>query len=160
MPVSRLIPGKVTAGKRGELEVSFPGSIVFGRDPGCEKPLDHPMISWRHARLSQSGGGYEIEDLGSTNGTFLNGRRITAPWPITVGDTIGLGSYTFQFTGGSTFQARDHRGNVTIEARNVTVDVRGRGGRNIRLIEDMSLTIFPSEIVGLMGVAGAGKGRR
>src|SRR5262249_41370183 len=85
------------------------------------------------------------------NGTYVNGRRIRRVL-VQPGDVIGLGSYTFTLNEAGELQKRDYRGNVSIEARGVTVDVPGR-----RLLEDVSLTIFPSEFVGLMGPSGAGK---
>lgn len=153
IPASRLLPGKLTMGQTPQAELGFKGQeMTLGRDPDCDHPLDYPMVSWRHARLSRNGGVITVEDLGSTNGVFVNGRRITAPVTVNPGDVISLGSYTFRLTAAGTFEKRDYRGNLTIEARNLIVDVPGK-----RLLEDVSLTIYPSELVGLMGPAGAGK---
>jgi ABC-type multidrug transport system ATPase subunit len=126
-------------------------TMVFGRDPDCDQVLNYPMISWRHAQLTSGREGLVLEDLRSTNGTFVNGQRISRV-EVGPGDVIGLGSYTFTLTDTGQLQKRDYRGNVTIEARRVSVAVSGR-----RLIEDVSLTIFPCEFVGLMGPSGAGK---
>lgn len=68
--------------------------LVLGRDPACHRSLDFPMISGRHARLTRDGDRVVIEDLGSANGTFVGGRRISGPTPVAAGDLIGLGSYT------------------------------------------------------------------
>src|SRR5205823_333036 len=54
-------------------------SLVFGRDPNCDQVLDYPMISRRHARLFTTQDGLFLEDLGSSNGTFLSGRRVKRP---------------------------------------------------------------------------------
>ena len=141
---------------RSRTTLTFNGeSLVLGRDPDCDHPLDYPMVSWRHARLTANGETGAVEDLGSTNGTFVNGRRIPGPGHLVTvrpGDVIGLGSYTFALTVSGRLEKRDHRGNLAIEARHVSVAAGGR-----RLIEDISLTILPSELVGLMGPAGAGK---
>lgn len=154
IPASRLLE-KVSLGEKPHTSILFKGtSMVLGRDPDCDKPLDHPMISWHHARLSSAGGVYIVEDLGSTNGTFVNGQRISGAVRVNVGDPVGLGAYTFVFTAEGTIEERDYRGNVTIEARGVAVDVTRK---RKRLIEDVSLTIYPSEFVALMGPAGAGK---
>jgi ABC transport system ATP-binding/permease protein len=154
IPASRLLD-RVSLGEKPHTQILLKGeSMTLGRDPDCDKPLDHPMISWHHARLSQSNGFYMVEDLGSTNGTFVNGQRISSAVRVSAGDAVTLGSYTFIFTPEGTIEQRDYRGNMTIEAKGVTVDVtRNRK----RLIEDVSLTVYPSELVGLMGPAGAGK---
>lgn len=152
-PASRLLGGKLTLGGGPQDEVAFSGQILnIGRDPSCELALDYPMVSWQHARLSRGGNQITVEDLGSTNGTFVNGQRISGAVAVKPGDIIGLGSYTFRLTRSGRLEKRDYRGNLTIEAAGITVDVPSR-----RLIEDVSLTIYPSELVGLMGPSGAGK---
>jgi ABC transport system ATP-binding/permease protein len=154
IPASRLLE-KVSLGEKPHTSIKFNGaSMVLGRDPGCDHPLDHPMVSWHHARLSKSNHDYMVEDLGSTNGTFVNGQRISGAVRVNAGDAIGLGSYTFVFTAEGNIERRDYRGNVTIEAKCVAVEVTRK---RKRLIEGVSLTIYPSELVGLMGPAGAGK---
>ena len=52
--------------------------IILGRDPGADLLIDSPDVSRRHARLMKTEQGYQIEDLGSSNGTFVNGERIAA----------------------------------------------------------------------------------
>ncbi len=153
IPASRLLPGKLTMGQTPQTELDFKGqTMTLGRGPDCDHTLDYPMVSWHHARLSRNGEAIVVEDLGSTNGTYVNGRRINGSVAVNPGDVISLGSYTFQLTAAGTLEKRDYRGNLTVEARSVTIDVPGK-----RLLEDISLTIYPSELVGLMGPSGAGK---
>jgi len=64
---------------------------MVGRDVTNEIVLGDPEISRQHARFTRTPAGYVIEDLGSTNGTFVNGERLAAPRVLTPGDTIGLG---------------------------------------------------------------------
>lgn len=66
----------------------------LGREAINEIVINDPEVSRRHARISMRQGGYVVEDLGSTNGTFLNGRRVTAPTPLYQGDTLELGPST------------------------------------------------------------------
>ncbi len=65
--------------------------ITIGRDAGNDIVLESPQISRYHTRLTLQGGVYVVEDLGSTNGTFLNGQRVLRPAPVTTGDLIGVG---------------------------------------------------------------------
>ncbi len=68
-------------------------SMVVGRDPACDWVIDLPMVSSRHALLTRSAGQALIKDLGSSNGTFVNGRRIEGEMTVFNGDLIGLGSH-------------------------------------------------------------------
>ncbi len=66
-------------------------TITLGRDLTNDIVINDPEVSRHHARLVFSAGGYAIEDLRSTNGTFVNRRRITGLQPLAPGDLIGLG---------------------------------------------------------------------
>jgi pSer/pThr/pTyr-binding forkhead associated (FHA) protein len=66
------------------------GETVVGRDPEAGVWLDVPSVSWRHARIDVAAAGITIEDLGSTNGTFVRGRRIRES-TLAHGDTIRFG---------------------------------------------------------------------
>jgi len=66
-------------------------SITIGRDPGNQVAINDPQISRQHARITPQGGSLILEDLGSTNGTTVNGLRITGPRALAHGDEIGLG---------------------------------------------------------------------
>ncbi len=65
--------------------------LTIGRDPSNSIHIADAEVSRRHARLMFQGGRYVLEDLGSTNGTFVNGRRISAPYVLKPGDVISLG---------------------------------------------------------------------
>ncbi len=64
---------------------------TLGRDITNDIVINDPEVSRHHCRLTQGGGGFTIEDLGSTNGTFINGQRLTGARPLTPGDMVGLG---------------------------------------------------------------------
>ena len=154
VPAERLLPGKLTLGERPAIELDFRGSsLLLGRAADCDQVLDFPMVSWHHARLRRVGEEVWVEDLDSTNGTFVNGRRIHGSVALRPNDVVGLGSYTFRLTAVGKLEQRDYRGNLTIEARDVGVVL----ANGTPLLEDVSLTIYPSELVGLMGPSGAGK---
>jgi ABC-type multidrug transport system ATPase subunit len=146
---------KVEIGEAAFQTVSFRGnSMEVGRDPKCDIPLDFPMVSWRHARLTRTPDGILVEDLGSRNGTYLNGVRVTGKVLARAGQEIGLGSVRFQLMENGQLAQRDYNGKVTIEAKEIVVNAPTGSDR---LLDPVSLTVFPYELVALMGTAGAGK---
>ena len=156
----KISAGRILAAKhieQGESSfehVNFHGDeMVLGRDPDCSYPLDYPVISWRHAVLRRSADGIYVEDLGSRNGTFVDGQRITGKTRVVPGQEIGLGSFRFQFLEDGGLIKREYAGNVTIEVSGISVNTPSGD----RLLDPISLTVFPSELVALMGPAGAGK---
>jgi ABC-type multidrug transport system ATPase subunit/ABC-type multidrug transport system permease subunit len=149
-----LSPKKVEIGEAPFHKVSFRGNVMeIGRDPQCDVPLEFPMVSWRHARLTRAPEGIFVEDLGSRNGTFVSGIRVSGKILAKPGQEIGLGSFRFQLLEGGELARREYYGNVTIEANSIVV--HAPNGK--RLLDPVSLTVFPSELVALMGPAGAGK---
>lgn len=70
--------------------------VVVGREPGVTFRLDDPRLSRRHAEVRREGGGYVLLDLGSTNGTWVNGVR-TARQGLRHGDSVRLGGSLFLF---------------------------------------------------------------
>ena len=69
-----------------------------GRAEENDLVLDSPRVSRQHARIEVTGGEYRLVDVGSANGTFLNGERVTEA-PISVGDVIGFADQEFRFAG-------------------------------------------------------------
>lgn len=68
-----------------------PGEYLLGRDPGCPVWINSEFASRRHARLVVGSGGVVLEDLGSRNGTFVNGEALTAPRELAHRDEIRIG---------------------------------------------------------------------
>ena len=77
-----------TVGKVYPLEAA---EIIIGRDTSCGVSINDGEVSRKHAQLSLHGSAYVIQDLGSTNGTAINGQRITATQVLNPGDTISFG---------------------------------------------------------------------
>ena len=65
--------------------------ITLGRDITNDIVINDPEVSRHHLRITRGASGYNIEDLGSTNGTFIGGQRVTGVRPLNRGDMIGLG---------------------------------------------------------------------
>jgi pSer/pThr/pTyr-binding forkhead associated (FHA) protein len=109
-------PAAAAAGVSGELASTDNATrlvITSGTKAGAEFPLGHDEItigrssdsaiiirddytSTHHARLMLWNGRWMIQDLDSTNGTFLNGSRVTVPTPIPLGATVKVGATTFE----------------------------------------------------------------
>lgn len=71
------------------------GRFTIGREPACDMTLADETVSRWHASFERSGGGWLLADLGSTNGTRLNGWRVTGPMPVRPGDMVSFGGATF-----------------------------------------------------------------
>ena len=80
------------AGKEHPLERE---KLVLGRGPGVDLAIDDAEMSSQHAAVEFSGEGFRICDLGSTNGTFVNGKRVAAK-DLEAGDRIELGRHLLQ----------------------------------------------------------------
>jgi hypothetical protein len=66
-------------------------ALQIGRDASCDISLSDTYASQQHARISNRNGSWVIEDLGSTNGTYLNQRKVTVPTALSPGDSIRIG---------------------------------------------------------------------
>jgi two-component system cell cycle response regulator len=85
----------LTGGTVGE-RVSLHGNAVLGRDPDAELVLSDPGVSWQHALVEDQGDKYVVVDLESTNGTYVNGQRVTEK-SLEPGDKLRVGGTTIRF---------------------------------------------------------------
>ncbi|MGZ6187081.1 MAG: FHA domain-containing protein, partial [Candidatus Binataceae bacterium] len=69
--------------------------VTVGTAASNDLQLDEPTASRRHAALERRGGRWHVADLGSTNGTYINGRRVTAPTPLQRGDELRFANARF-----------------------------------------------------------------
>lgn len=67
-------------------------TCTIGRSPLCELHVPHLIVSRLHAKVERNGDHYLLSDVGSVNGTYLNGYRLEKPHLLLDGDLIGLGS--------------------------------------------------------------------
>ena len=70
--------------------------VLIGRSPSCTLVLDDDYSSSRHARIFPAGEEWVLEDLGSTNGTFIGNAKITQPTPIAAGVPVKIGQTTLE----------------------------------------------------------------
>ena len=127
--------------------------LTLGRDPRNATVIDHPIVSRFHAQIDLKDGSWFIEDLHSSNGTYVNGRQILSPQPLRPGDTIRIGPYHFVFNFDETLIQQNESGNLRLDA----VHLSKVAGKDNILLNDISLSILPQEFVAVVGVSGAGK---
>jgi hypothetical protein len=70
---------------------------MFGRADGADINVEDPFASSSHARIYDRGGAMYLEDMGSTNGTYLNGRKVQSAEPLGTGDTIRIGDSEYRY---------------------------------------------------------------
>ena len=87
-PTHVLVTEGANAGERADLERA---PILIGRGSDAAIRLDDDYVSTRHARIAASGDDWFVEDLGSTNGTYIGSARITQPTTITLGTQVRIG---------------------------------------------------------------------
>ena len=124
--VNRLLKMKKDSvpGRADDNAISIAGAeTIFGRDPGSAIHLDFPQISWHHAKLVHKDNEYILRDLGSTNGTFVNGSKISS-CKITPADDISFGSFSFRLTEDYKIVKRDYRDNIRLDAENISIVVK------------------------------------
>ena len=127
-------------------------NLRIGRAPDNDLVLDDLLVSRYHAELRRGqDGGFEIADLGSQNGTFVNGHRIAAQ-PLTGGDTVGIGHLTFRLSASGLEPVVDD-GAITVAAQELVVTVAG--GKV--LLDRVSFQTPENCLVGVIGPSGAGK---
>jgi hypothetical protein len=78
-------------------EFELGDGATMGRADGSDIPVDDPFASSVHARIFPRGQFMYIEDMGSTNGTYLNGRRLRAAERLKVGDTVRIGETEYRY---------------------------------------------------------------
>ncbi len=143
------------AQKLSEIELNQP-VIRMGRSPENTIRLEHPTVSAFHAEIRKSSGNFELVDLNSRNGTFVNGVRVQHKM-LQTRDRISLGAMQFVFNG-QQFEQQADGTRMRLVAQGLRTEVPDfRTGRSLRLLDDISLVLDPCEFVGLLGPSGAGK---
>jgi phosphoserine phosphatase RsbU/P len=101
------MPTLVLLQEGGAIPYGLDGDItVLGRAPECQIQLDSNMVSRRHAQVVREGNVFYVEDLGSGNGTYLNGKRIAGRTPLRSDDRLKLGPILLRFETGAPSRKR------------------------------------------------------
>jgi len=127
------------------------GRLRIGRLPDNDVVLDDLLVSRRHAEMIRTSAGWQLTDLGSGNGTFVNGRRVTSS-PITPRDVIGIGRSLMQLDGERLVECVD-QGDNAFEARGITV-ITDKGAT---LLHDVGFALSGKALLAVVGPSGAGK---
>lgn len=141
------------------MSLTFGGKkeLTIGRAETSDIKIDGLQISNLHAKLVQTDSGIVIEDQNSTNGVYVNGKRVSRQ-TISPNDAVQVGSFQIQVDSAGNIGVFDTRSKTRIDSVNITKEVKNRaGGGSIRLLDAISLSIQPNEFVGLLGPSGAGK---
>ena len=127
-------------------------SVLIGRAASCDLVMPHPSVSKHHAMISRQRGVILIQDLGSTNGTFVNGARITQAY-LRDGDEIRVGPFNLVYDGHQQNLAGSRRLGHRLDAIQLIRQVKG----GMTILNNVSVSIQSSEFVALVGGSGAGK---
>ncbi|MFC9296888.1 FHA domain-containing protein [Streptomyces sp. NPDC057011] len=129
-------------------------TVRIGRAPENDLVIDELIVSRRHAELrALADGGYEIADLDSHNGTYLNGARVHRTARVAEGDIVGIGHSAFCLVGDQLQEYVD-TGSVSLDVQDLTVAVDR--GRKV-LMEGVSFPVGANCLLAVVGPSGAGK---
>lgn len=162
-PAPFAIPGTM---RLTELPMGTQERLTLGRAADNQLALAHPAVSRYHAEIRQTPAGAILTDLGSQNGTYLNGARVRGPQQLHAGDVIQLGPYKVVY-GQEGSRLLDPHGNFRVDAVGLEriITIKGRpalfGGRQSAqrraILKKINLSIQPREFVAFVGGSGAGK---
>lgn len=125
--------------------------IKIGRDLGSDWLIENLNVSRNHAEIIQNTSGrYEIVDLKSTNGTYLNGVQVKREL-LKVGDVISVGGMQRRFTSEG-LQVLEGIDGTTVSLKNIHFSIKGK-----ELLQDISLNLGPRTLTAIVGPSGAGK---
>jgi ABC transport system ATP-binding/permease protein len=131
--------------------------VELGREVGqryAAMELPSPTVSRRHATINREASRYILRNL-STNGTFINQERIDSAYALQERDTIQIGPFTLLFREGG-LELVDRGDQIRIDAHRLVRKVRSPKGEKV-ILNDVSISIEPGQLVAFVGGSGAGK---
>jgi len=136
--------------------------VTIGRRKDNDIVIAEPTISSHHARILRKGEKFIIEDLGSTNGTFINGKRLRDAAEITAQSDIRLANQQL-YVDFSKLQQNQlgvmTDGSIHLDVNDLVYQIPNRRnhGKMLRLLDEVSLSVNPGEMLAIMGPSGSGK---
>lgn len=128
-----------------ELDVRRKRRILIGRGEDCDVQLTSDRVSRHHCEVVYKDGHYELNDLGSTNGTYLNGTRVRNEL-LTDGAVINVPTQVFAFSGGM-LHYHEHKVGISIELLDVYKTVKNRNtGKPLNIVDGTSMGWNPTAL--------------
>lgn len=133
-----------------ELDVRRKRRILIGRGEDCDVQLTSDRVSRHHCEVVYKDGHYELNDLGSTNGTYLNGTRVRNEL-LTDGAVINVPTQVFAFSGGM-LHYHEHKVGISIELLDVYKTVKNRNtGKPLNIVDGTSMGGGTQQLCGCGG---------
>lgn len=129
---------------------------VIGRGKEADIQLKSPVISREHASIQPGTSEWTLTDLGSKNGTFLNGKRIHSAERLKAGDVIQIGPFRLEYEGNGRLKQYAASRGLRIDGKGLTW-IAGKGSNQKKILNDISISCYPQEFIALVGGSGAGK---
>lgn len=145
------VPATVVSASEQAILFGEKDEISVGRASDNDLVLNFPTVSRHHARVKRKNGRMQIRDLNTSNGTFVNNRRIRSAW-LEEGDTVRIGMALFVVGGNGLTQETQEEG-MWLAAVGLKQWVRP----DLNILQDVSLVIEPHEMVVMVGQSGSGK---
>ncbi|MDD4849186.1 MAG: FHA domain-containing protein [Gemmiger sp.] len=139
-----------------ELDVKKKKKILIGRGEDCDVTLTSDRVSRHHCEITYTDGHCEVRDLGSTNGTFVNGQRVHSA-VLSNGAVINVPTQVFAFSNG-VLHFHENKVGISVELADVFKTVKDRNtGKPLNIVDGSSLIIDPNSFVVFVGGSGTGK---
>ena len=139
-----------------ETDIRRKRRVLIGRGDDCDIKLVNDRVSRHHCEILYKDGHYELHDLGSTNGTYVDGVRVTRT-VLRNGAVINVPAQVFAFTGGM-LHYHAHQSGISIQLVNVYKTVKNANtGKPLNIVDGTSLQVEPNSFVVLVGGSGTGK---
>lgn len=141
----------VAAGQTPSAARDNTARIRIGRDADNDVVLADLQVSRHHTEIRRAGDTFQVVDLGSRNGTYLNGRLVQKPTVVHAGDVISIGRHELLFDG---HRLHDHvdTGPASLLADDLTVRI----GKKV-LLDDVSFALSEGSLLAVVGPSGCGK---